>query len=61
MSVISVEKDLEGLSVLLVAEFDAPIERFGSCGPTRGSWSAGGGRGPTPRPSRSTSWPLAVR
>jgi uncharacterized protein YndB with AHSA1/START domain len=27
MSIISVEKDLDGLSLLLVAEFDAPIER----------------------------------
>jgi uncharacterized protein YndB with AHSA1/START domain len=27
MSVISVEKDLESLSLILVAEFDAPIER----------------------------------
>jgi uncharacterized protein YndB with AHSA1/START domain len=27
MSVVSVEKDFDGLSLLLVAEFDAPIER----------------------------------
>ena len=27
MSVISVEKDFESLSLTLVAEFDAPIER----------------------------------
>jgi uncharacterized protein YndB with AHSA1/START domain len=27
MSIVSIEKDLEGLSLVLIAEFDAPVER----------------------------------
>jgi uncharacterized protein YndB with AHSA1/START domain len=27
VSIVSVEKDLEGLALVLVADFDAPIER----------------------------------
>ena len=33
----------------------------GSCGPIRASWRAGGGRRPTRRPWRSTTWLSAVR
>ncbi|GAA2895883.1 hypothetical protein GCM10011428_05990 [Streptomyces violaceus] len=43
MSVTSVDKDLDHLTLTLIADFAAPSSGCGGCGPTPGSWSAGGG------------------
>ena len=50
MSVTSVDKDYDNLTVTLVAEFDARPIRYGSCGRIRASSSAGGDRRRIRRP-----------
>ena len=60
--VVSVEKDFDSLQPHSSSPTSTPRSSgCGSCGPTRGSWSAGGGRRRIRRPWRSTTWPPAVR
>jgi uncharacterized protein YndB with AHSA1/START domain len=61
MSIVSVEKDLEGLSLVLVAEFDAPIERVWELWADPRQLERWWGRPLTRRPSTSTSSPSAAR
>ncbi len=51
MTVTSVRKDPDALTMTITAELDAPVERAWSCGLTPGSSSAGGAHRPTPPPS----------
>ena len=51
MTVTAVHKDPDTLTLTLTAEFDAPPDGSGSCGPTRASSSAGGVRLSGRRPS----------
>ena len=44
MPVLGSEIDAENLTLTFVAEFSAPVERYGKSGKTRANWSAGGVR-----------------
>jgi hypothetical protein len=50
MTVTSVRKDTEALSMTLATQFDAPRSGSGSSGRIPASWSDGGDRRPTPPP-----------
>jgi uncharacterized protein YndB with AHSA1/START domain len=51
MSITRVDKDCDSLTLTVVADFDAPLERCGGCGRSPGSWNAGG-TGPEGEKSR---------
>ena len=62
MSVVSVEKDFDSLSLTLVADFDAPIERVWQLwADPRQLERWWGDRRLTRRPWRSTTWLPAAR
>ena len=61
MSVVSVEKDLERLSLTLLAEFDAPIERVWQLWADPRQLERWWGPPTTRRRWRSTSSPPAAR
>lgn len=56
MSVTSVEKDFDSLTLTLIADFRAPLEQVWQLWADPGSWSGGGDRRPTRRPWSSTIW-----
>jgi uncharacterized protein YndB with AHSA1/START domain len=61
MSVITVEKDFDSLSLMLVADFAAPIERVWQLWADPRQLERWWGPPPTRRPSRSTTWSSAAR
>ena len=61
MTVLSVRKDPEQLSMTITSEFNAPIERVWRMWDDPASSSAGGARRRTRRPSSSTTSPPVGR
>jgi uncharacterized protein YndB with AHSA1/START domain len=61
MSIVSVEKDYDRLRLILVAEFDAPVERVWQLWADPRQLERWWGRRRTRRPSESTTWRPAAR
>jgi uncharacterized protein YndB with AHSA1/START domain len=60
MTVVSVEKDFDRLTLTLIADFDAPVERVFAAVADPRQLERWWGPRPTPRPSRSTTSLRAV-
>jgi hypothetical protein len=54
MTVIAVDRDSVALTLTIVSEYGASVERVWQVGPTPDSWNDGGAGRITPRPSSTT-------